>query len=705
MKAIRFLLALSLLSVLTACGGGGGGNTLSGSGSQASGVASIAVVSSGSSVLSDGSNAVTITATAANASNVAASGVAVSFSATSGGVLSVTQGTTDSNGVATATLKASNATAGSSITVTASSGAVKGSVAVSVVAAQHTLSVKTDVPQIPSDGSRAATLSAVLTDANNNAVPNVAVTFQSASGVIVATQGTTDANGVAKATLTAGADPTNRAIVVSVTAPSATAASVEVDVIGSTLSLNGPATLVLGSTATYSIALRDAGGHGIPMQSVSVSSSNGNSVYPGTLTTDVNGAGSISLLANNVGADTLTAAGLGLAATRPVVVSSQSFNVTVPTSGAQLPLGVAQVVTATWLSGGAPVPGQTVTFTSTRGTFDTASATTDANGLATAHLTATTAGPAIITASGSGVAAQTTIDFIATNPSQIAVQASPSTVAPKGSSVITAIVRDAKNNLVEGQTVDFSVTDSTGGTLSVATATTDGQGQAQTTYMAGSSTSGGYCVQIAATVRGTAVTGQTLITVGGQTVYLSLGTGNTIDSPTAATYAITYAVFAVDATGAPVAGAPVDLKVLPVSYVKGARVWSVASSAYATTVSTLPAAASCANEDIDYTGVYSLAKDYNGNGHLDPGNVAVVSPSSGTTGADGSLLVTVAYPKDHAYYVTVQLVATTAVTGTQSSTTATFLLPYAAADFNQQSVQPPGPVSPYGTASSCANPN
>jgi len=50
-------------------------------------------------------------------------------------------------------------------------------------------------------------------------------------------------------------------------------------------------------------------------------------------------------------------------------------------------------------------------------------------------------------------------------------------------------------------------------------------------------------------------------------------------------------------------------------------------------------------------------------------------------------------------------VATTAVTGTQSSTAATFLLPYAAADFNQQSVQPPGPVSPYGTASSCANPN
>jgi len=705
MKTVKFLLVSAFLAVLAACGGGGGGNTLSGSGSSASGIASITVVSSGSSILSDGSNTVTVTATAANAANVALSGIAISFSATSGGVLSVTQGTTDSHGVATATLTASNASAGSTITVTASSGAIKGSTAVSVVAAQHTISVKTDVPQIPSDGSRPATLTAVLTDANNNAVPNVAVTFQASSGVIVTTQATTDANGMAKATLTSGTDPTNRAITVSAAAPSATAAHVEVDVIGSTLSLNGPATLVLGNSATYTIALRDAGGHGIPAQSVSITSSNGNALSPSAFTTDVNGAGSVSLLANNAGADTLTATGLGLVAARPIVVSSQSFNVTAPSSGAQLPLGVAQTVTATWLSAGTPVPGQTVTFASTRGSFDVATATTDVNGRATAHLTATTAGPSIITASGNCVAAQTTVDFIATNPSQMAVQASPSTVTTKGSSVITAIVRDAQNNLVEGQTVDFSLTDSTGGTLTVATATTDAQGQAQTTYTAGSSTSGANGVQIVATVRGTAVTGQVPLTVGGQTVYLSLGTGNTIDSPTAATYAITYAVFAVDATGAPVAGAPIDLKVLPVSYEKGARVWSVASSAYATAISTLPAAASCANEDIDYTGVYSLAKDYNGNGHLDPGNVAVVSPSSGTTGADGSLLVTVAYPKDHAYYVTVQLVATTAVTGTQSSTAATFLLPYAAADFNQQSVQPPGPVSPYGTASSCANPN
>jgi Bacterial Ig-like domain (group 1) len=704
MKLMKVLLAFAWVAALAGCGGGGG-NTLSGAGSQSSTVSTVAVVSSGPSVLSDGSTSVTITATAANAANVAVAGVSIAFSVSSGGVLAVTQGTTDANGLATATLKASNAAVGSTLIVTASAGAIKGSVSVAVATAQRALAIKTDLPQIPSDGSRSATLSAVLTDANNNAVPNVAVTFQAGSGVVVTTQGTTDANGMAKATLTAGSDPTNRAIVVSASAASATSASVSVDVVGSALSLSGPPTVVLGNTVTYTVALRDAGGHGIAGQAVTLTSSNGNSLFPSSLTTDVNGLGTVSLLANNVGGDTLTATGLGLVAKRALTVSSQSFNVTLPATGALLPLGAPQTVTATWLSAGAPVPGQQVTFTSTRGTFDFSTATTDGNGQASVHLTATTAGPAIITAGGNGVSAQTSVDFVATNPTQVAVQASPSTVTPNGSSVVTAIVRDVKNNLVEGQTVDFALTDSTGGTLSVATATTDGQGQAQTTYTAGASTSGANGVQITATVRGTAISGQSSLTVGGQTVYLSLGTGNTIESPTAATYSITYAVFAVDARGAPVAGAPVDLKVLPVSYVKGARVWNVTSSAYTTAVSTLPAAASCANEDVDYTGTYSLAKDYNGNGVLDPGNVAVVSPSSGTTAADGSLLVNVVYPKDHAYYVKVQLVATTAVTGTQSSTTSTFLLPYAAADFNQQSVQPPGPVSPYGTASTCANPN
>ena len=419
MKAYRsFIIALMAIG-LVGCGGGGGNSlTGGGAGSGAATVATITVTASASSVASDGSTASTVTATAVNASNVAVSGVSVSFSASAGGTLTVTQGTTDTNGVATASLKSSTATAGSAITVTATAGSVSGKVAVNVVDAQHVLSLKVDGPQIPSDGSRVATVTAFLKDANNNALPNVAITFRSSSGVVVVTKGTTDSNGLATATVSAGSDPQNRRITVTGSAPSSADATVGVDVIGSSLSITGPETLVLGNDGSLTVALKDSSGHGIPGQSVTVSSGNGNAVFPATVTTDLNGLGSIVLHANNVGIDSITASALGLTANRAVTVSSQSFNMTDPSNGSFVALNTSQAVTANWLSAGAPVVGQTVTFTTTRGTFDRTSTVTDSSGAATVHLSSTNAGPAIISASGSGVAAQTVVDFVATTPSQ-----------------------------------------------------------------------------------------------------------------------------------------------------------------------------------------------------------------------------------------------------------------------------------------------
>ena len=97
-------------------------------------------------------------------------------------------------------------------------------------------------------------------------------------------------------------------------------------------------------------------------------------------------------------------------------------------------------------------------------------------------------------------------------------------------------------------------------------------------------------------------------------------------------------------------------------------------------------------------------KDYNLNNTLDPGNVAVASPTSGTTDANGRFDVKVTYPRDHAYWTEVTLVASTTVQGTQSSTSATFVLQGAITDYSC-SVGPPGPTSPYGVANTCANPN
>ena len=52
-----------------------------------------------------------------------------------------------------------------------------------------------------------------------------------------------------------------------------------------------------------------------------------------------------------------------------------------------------------------------------------------------------------------------------------------------------------------------------------------------------------------------------------------------------------------------------------------------------------------------------------------------------TTPRRGTANVNLIYPKDHAYWVQVALTATATVAGTQNSTTATFWLPGAAADY------------------------
>jgi hypothetical protein len=583
------------------------------------------------------------------------------------------------------------------------------------------LTLLTSLPQIHSDSSNSASISALVKDASNNVMSGVTVVFQATSGSLAITQGTTDANGLAQATLNAGSDPTDRTITVTATIGTTTA-TVPVDVVGTTLALSGSANLVLNATGNYSAVLTNSAGQGISGAVVTLTSASGNTLTPGNAgaTTDASGRLNFTLAASVGGTDTVTAAALGLQKQVPVAISTQSFNITAPADGTQVTLATSQTVTVTWLNNNVAVAGQPVTFSATRGTLSqTTPITTDVNGQATVSISSTGAGPSVINATGAGVTAQLNINFVANDPSQISVQAGPATVGVQAQSTITAVVRDAANNLVDGATVNFQLTtDPTNGGLSVASATTNTQGSAQVVYTAGNSSSGANGVKITATVQNlagtTTYTGSTLLTVGGQTVFLSLGTGNTIDTGQGpAIYQITYSVFAVDSNGAALPNVPVTLAVLPVAYGKGTMscaltsTWGPVYSTLSTDPDAYKSTEMCLNEDTDYTGNINslIGKDYNTNGKLDPGNVAVVAPASGTTDSQGRLDVTVTYPRDHAYWVMVSLVASTTVQGTQSSTSATFVLAGAATDYNTCTVGPPGSVSPYGVGSTCANPD
>src|SRR3569833_945314 len=742
MRKLFSIAALSAFSLLlAACGGSSFSGTGSGpSGTTGGGTVAKLMVSSDLGVVPpDGLTPAHITVTATDANSAAVSGVAVTITA-SAGTVTVTQGTTDSTGKATATLGVpTSAAPGSVITITAASASVSGTGTVAVTKSTATVSLITSLPSIPSDGSKAAPITAYVRDANNNIASGQTVGFQASSGGLTVTKATTKANGAATATLTSAGDPSNRSITVSAQVVGGTPSTLSIGVVGTKLTVNGPTTLIQGQTGTYTISLTDAGGNGVANQAITITSAAGNALTPASYTSDGTGQKTFTLSATAAGSDTITVTGAGLSATQAVSVSNQNFAFTAPANNAKANIGTTTPVALTWTAAGAPQAGKTITFSATRGTLSASTAPTDGTGVAAVTITSSQSGPSVITATstdsaGQPVTAQTSVDFLATNPTQIKVQASPSTIATQSPRPITVTVRDPTNNLVEGKQVNFSITqDSTGGSLSVSSATTDSTGQASTVYTASTTTSASNGVVISANVAGTSVTGTTSLTVAGQTVFLSLGTGNLIKAYTPPNpppgfiptqYILPYSVQAVDNAGHGVNNVQIALTVTSLAYNNGFYVkgspWaqqltisqpSIDATTHVVTPSSDPDAytllgyAGCKSEDVDNNGILTSTNDYNGNVHLDPGLVAATDVSSVTTANGGSASFNIIYPQVNASWVGVRLTATATVAGTQSSTYTDFWLPGLATDYASATISPPGQFSPYGQAATCLDKN
>jgi hypothetical protein len=319
----------------------------------------------------------------------------------------------------------------------------------------------------------------------------------------------------------------------------------------------------------------------------------------------------------------------------------------------------------------------------------------------------------------------------------VSVQASPSTVPTQGQSTITASVIDPASNPVEGATVDFTLTDSTGGSLSATTAVTNAQGQVSVTYTASTISSAANGVTIEAVVEGPGIappanTANTMLTVGGQTVFLSLGTGNLITPYSSTQYEYPFTVQAVDAAGNGLSGVTITFTLLPVSYQEG--FWHVPTGATqwaqsATAPAANPNAPPPSLDPLYVAGIGGCqpVSVYELNGQIQtasstgitpfppnpvpsswvltsiPGPVAATDVSSALTSTAGTATVNIIYPRDHAQWVSVALTATATVQGTQNSTTSTFWLPILATDVGTATVEPPGQESPYGQTVACYN--
>jgi hypothetical protein len=572
-----------------------------------------------------------------------------------------------------------------------------------IAASVASVTLITSATSIPSDGSAPAQITALVRNSSNQFMTGVPVVFSANNnGSLLITQATTDDSGMATATLSTVGDPSIRSITVSALAGSITS-TVNVGVSGSTLAVQGPPGLTQAQAGTFTATLLDAGGKAVPGAVLTVASSPASTLTPTSVTTNSNGQASFTMNASAGGAYTLTVSGAGLSATQQVTVNADSFTITSPAANpiTEVALGATQQINVRWFSNGNPVNGATVAFATTRGTLSSTTATTVA-GIATVTVSASNAGAAIVTATGGTSSAQVPLEFIATTPASLDLQPSRFTISTGQTSTITAVVRDAAGNLVKNKAVTFALTDVTGGTLSLGVATTDSQGRAQTVYTAGQTTSANGGVIITATVAGVAPK-QVALTVAGRQVFLSIGTGNEIAEPNTAQYKVEYIVQVTDSSGNGVASVPVSLTVLSQTYFKGNRIAAPLPATGWSTSYSVPGG--CLDEDVNRNGQLDPAEDFNASGRLDAGNIATVLPANATTDADGFVLVSVYYPQEYAYYLTVSLSASTTVQGTEYVRSSTFVLTGLSTDFNDATKAPPGPVSPFGTANICSNPN
>lgn len=589
--------------------------------------------------------------------------------------------------------------------------------------------------QMPSAGNTTVTVTAVVLTAAGQAVSGQAVSFSTngdPSAYFSSISGSTDANGTVTATLNLGANKSNRNISITATAGTAVGSN-SVAVTGSTITISGTSSLTSGGSTTLTFNVKDSAGNPIATP-ITLTSQAGNTLNPASGTTSGSGLFTTVVTASTTAAsDVISVSAAGAAATQNLNINSASFAFTAPVSNVLIPINTSTPISLTWTNGGVGVAASSVNFSASRGTITGAAATTNGSGVATASISSPSTGSTIISAAGPNgtPAASVNVSFYTNTASNISLQANPSTIAvtsgaagqTSNSSVISVIVRDAANNLVQNAQVNFSdAVDVTGGYLSSSTATTNSSGSASVNYIAGGVSSPQNGVTISATVvsiNGTAITpvvGNVYITVSGQSLLIRLGKDNLTASIPPQNQKI-FTATVTDAGGNAVVGATVTFKLRPIAYFKGFYTWG--SAAWGQTLT-----ATCASEDnggninpplanngqLDVNIFNTLTntpttitEDINGNGFLDPGNGTASVTGSGVTNSTGTATATITFSKDHATWVAFVLEARSSVNSNDPPATAAYTLTGVAGDYSSQTVAPPGVVSPYGVSALCTD--
>lgn len=573
----------------------------------------------------------------------------------------------------------------------------------------------TSAPTIGSDGRTTATISAVVKDAGNRTMLNQDVLFSTADmgATLQVNSRRTDLSGTATATLSIS-EPANREIEVRAVTGSLER-TIRVAVTGTQLGISGPVNLVAGAPNEYTVSLRNSAGGPITGRAVTIASAAGNLLSASSVVTDSAGQARVQITGSRSGADTITASSsLGASASIAVQVSGTLLSFLAPTASSELLVSTAVPIRVRYLIDGVAQAGQPVTFLTTRGAMAAATVITDAAGEASTTLSSPTAGLATLTAVAGSVSNTQRVEFVSRTASKISLQSSPASVGVNlsasgtNSSQLIAVVRDADDNPIKGATVSFTaIADPSNGRIEPATATTDTSGVASVAFFPGANSTGNLQIVVRATATASGVSADTRLTAAQQELVVRIGTGNQIDTSEATRYIMPWSAAVTDSAGNPVVGAVVQASLVGVRFLKGRYFWtgSVWSPRGATS-DIVPWA--CESEDTNGNLRLDPGEDRDGDGALEPANVAVVRVVStdGRTDASGFANLQVEYPREYANWTQVRLrVTITAIAGTEVSSERSFSLPVLAADVGSETILPPGAASPFGVVGDCFVPN
>lgn len=460
-------------------------------------------------------------------------------------------------------------------------------------------------PTVQTNDSSNSTITITALNSLNAALSGITITLGTDTGVLSAPNVTTDSTGSANVTFLYDGNPINRTATITATSGSVTS-KIPVGIVGSTVSLASDASSIsVGSAANLTVTAKDAGGNLVDGAAVTLTTTGtGNVTIAKATGTTTSGVFTTTASGVSVGDVSIIARALGASATKSLTVAVPVDTFAIDDQlldghdiGNPRPSAM-QIGQDLTIYVNVPPSIANVTFTTSYGSWvgvtdnwiqvlptgvspnRKASATLNTDAVTSANVTV--CDTAHISTN------DTLLVYMTSNatPYSIILQASP-TVVPvnTGTSTITATVRNSSNPAVPIANVPiaFSIVNPTGGgeTILPVIAQTAINGQASTTFTAGSLTSydaGG--VKIHAEVIGTAApiveTGvspsgnDASIVIGGLAGSIAFGQATVISvDSTQANYIWPMSILVSDVNGNAVSGTTVSLSVWPIAWSTG----------------------------------------------------------------------------------------------------------------------------------------